>query len=94
MKTLYRFKLNDDGTIETREINKYQETGAWFTYEHNSATVWVAKNKLDKMSHRAVYTFDANIEHSKEIMYSTLIKKAKEHYDEFESLCKLAETLV
>lgn len=94
MKTLYRFKLNDDGTIETMEIKDYEETGAFFVYKLNSYNHWVDKHKLDRVFHYQVHTFNPDITHAKEIMYDTFIKKSKEHYDEFVRYAKLAEKVV
>lgn len=31
MEPLYRFKLNDNGQIETRVIDTYEETGAFWS---------------------------------------------------------------
>lgn len=93
MKTLYRFKLNDDGQIETREIDDYEETGAFFVYKHNSATHWVDKHKLDKVFHRAVHTFNPDINKAKRIMYDTFMAKAKSAYDDYKEYTELAETV-
>ena len=94
MKPLYRFKLNDNGQIETRVIDTYEETGAFFVYKFNSVTHWVSKHNLYSVFHNQVYTFNPDIDRAKEIMYDTFMKKAKHAYDEYEKYAKLAEKVV
>ena len=76
MEPLYRFKLNDNGQIETRVIDTYEETGAFFVYKLNSVTHWVSKRNLCSVFHNQVYTFNPDVNYARKIILKTLNDKA------------------
>ena len=83
MDTLYRFRLNDDGTIETQVIEEYEEWRDRYRWRGKSCTCWVKRKNLNKMFVNAVYSFDPDKERAKLIMIQSLKSKAEECMKEY-----------
>lgn len=79
MKTLYRFRLNPDGSIETQTIDDYTEAftnKTHYKWQGKSCVCWVKKTNLDKMFCNAVYTFNPDVNYARNIIINALNDKA------------------
>ena len=96
MKPLYRFKLDTEtGKIIVKKINTYEEnsTGAYrepyYRYRGDSCYNYVKFSNIDRMFCNAVYSFEPNPEHAKQIMLDALYDKAEQLKEQYDKTCDL-----